>query len=154
MADITSDQQLRAVLEQLPAASQRTMAAIFADQVGSLIRDPRLRDALRTALDHGTGEQERRKAYHRARSIATENYTACGQNVDWRQQAEHFVAAACVNALAPDRPDAWKAAIHARMADNCMQLAGDDGIPDLPVKQYRAAAASGSDPVGDQCPAG
>ena len=154
MADIDRDKQLKAMLERLSPDTQRTIAATFADQAGRVILGSRLGDALKTALDQQAGEREREEAYHWARSIATKNHTACGQNVDWRRQAEHFVAAACVNALAPERPDAWKAAIHARMADNCMQLAGDDGIPDLPARQYRAATAIAGGPVGDRRPAG
>jgi len=146
MVEITSDPELKVALKQQDPGRQRAIAALFADQVSNLIQDDRLATALTTALDQQAGDQERQDAYRMARSIATENYTACGQNVDWKRQAEHFVAAACVNALAAEKSEfqdrAWKAAIHARMADNCRQLSGDDdGDSDLPARQYQAATA-------------
>ncbi len=146
MVEITSDQELKAALKQQNPHRQRAIAALFTNQVNNLIQDSRLTKALETALDDQAGEQERQDAYRMARSIATENYTACGQDVDWKRQAEHFVAAACVNALAQEKTEyqdrAWKAAIHARMADNCRQLSGDDDADsNLAARQYQAAAA-------------
>ena len=145
MTEITNDRELKVVLDRLDAAAQRRLAAQFTSQVRDLIHDPGLSQALETALDPDADDSMREAAWRNARAIATASYTACGQDVDWNGQAEHFAAAACALALSPARETegsiAWKAAIHARMADNCRQLAGGgSGQSDLIREQYRLAA--------------
>lgn len=146
MTEITNDRELKAAVDRLEPAAQRALAAQFAGQVRDLIRDPALARALDTALAPDAEKSDRESACRTARTIATASYTACGQDVDWNGQAEHFVAAACAAALCAERSDtgnpAWKAAIHARMAANCRQLASaDENRDDLVRRQYQAATA-------------
>jgi hypothetical protein len=146
MPSITNDQQLRAALENLSVQQQRTLGARFAGSVSGISEDPRLQKALETAMNTGSSEQELEDAHKIAKSIATKTYTACGRDADWIAQAEHFFAASCTAALTPDSlasPDinlAWKAAMQARMAKNCMMIQNDAGELDNEAqKQYRLA---------------
>ena len=132
MQQITNDQELRAALDKLSIDQQRALGARFVANVGGMINDPRLAKALDIAMEPDNTPQDREDAYKVAKSIATKSYTACGQDVDWQAQAEHFVAAACSVVLTPDNLKselsniAWKAAIHSRMAENCLMMENEE----------------------------
>jgi hypothetical protein len=116
--------------------------------VSALVDNPRLMNALKVALLPESSDEELKDAYKVAKSIATTTYTACGRDADWGLQAEHFIAAACAAALTPDALTsenlniAWKAAIHCRMAKNCLLIESDsievEGEAD---RQYRLTEA-------------
>ena len=146
MSSIANDQQLRTALNNLSTQQQRALGARFASSVGGLSEDTRLMKTLETAMNPDSSERELEDNYKIAKSIATKTYTACGRDADWLAQAEHFFAAACTAALTPDSlatPEinlAWKAAIQARMAKNCLMIENDAGeIDNEAQKQYRLA---------------
>lgn len=98
------------------------------------------------AMEPDAEDEEREEAYKAAKSIAVQTYTACGRDADWDAQAEHFVASACSAALTPDalitekQNLAWKAAIQARMAKNCMMIGSGEGeVDNEAVIQYEIA---------------
>jgi len=128
MQNISNDQELRAALDRLSIDQQRVIGARFVNNVGGMDIDPSLTKAMNIAMQPDSIPEDREDAYKAAKSIATKTYTACGQDVDWQAQAEHFVAAACSVVLAPKNLSsevsniAWKAAIHARMAENCLMM--------------------------------
>ena len=142
MPHIANDQDLRNILKNLSMERQRAIGARFAGSVGGAARDPRLQRVLEIAVQPESSERE--DAYQTAKSITVQTYTACGRDTDWAAQAEHFVAAACVAALTPDGLAtgstnlAWKAAIQARMANNCLMMENDDAAQDNEAqRQYR-----------------
>lgn len=146
MPSIANDQQLRTALDNLTTQQQRSLGARFAGSIGSISEDTRLMKALETAMNPDSSERELEDAHRIAKSIATKTYTACGRDADWLAQAEHFFAASCTAALTPDSlvtPEmnlAWKAAIQARMAKNCLMIENDAGEVDNEAqKQYQIA---------------
>ncbi|MGB5834741.1 MAG: hypothetical protein WBG92_22525 [Thiohalocapsa sp.] len=143
MATISNDEDLRTLLTRLPTDQQRVIGARFAQSVIRLSRDERVNRAISTALRPDAGLDEMEDAYRGAKAWSTKTYTDCGRNTDWLAQADHFVAAAITTALTPDKllaektNRAWKAAMQARMANNCELVGGDDGAhTDEVQRQY------------------
>lgn len=148
MATIRTDQALRHLLLELPPAQQRILGLRFAESVGHLCRDERVRRAIATGQRPDASAAELEDAYRGAKAWATKTYTDCGKDTDWLAQADHFVAAAAAAALTPDQllaektNRAWKAAMHARMANNCELVeADDDRHGDEVQRQYAIAEA-------------
>lgn len=145
---ISNDQEFKAALSNLSATQQRQLGARYSERVSRSLDNPRLAAVLKTALAPDSSEQELKDAYKVAKSIATKTYTACGRDADWGLQAEHFAAAACAAALTPaDQAGenfnaAWKAAIQARMANNCLMIESDSGeVENEADRQYRLTEA-------------
>jgi hypothetical protein len=146
MPTISNDQDLRSLLNKLPADQQRIIGGRFAQSVIRLSRDDRVNRAIDTAvrLDAAPGELE--DAYRAAKAYATKTYTDCGKDTDWLAQADHFVAAAAAAALTPDAllaektNRAWKAAMQARMANNCELVESDSEAPADEVQRQYAIA--------------
>jgi len=147
MATISNDQALRDLLARLSVEQQRLIGLRFAQSLIHLSRDERVKRAIETGLRTDTTESELEDAYRAAKAWATKTYTDCGKDTDWLAQADHFVAAAVAAALTPDSmlPDnktnrAWKAAMHARMANNC-ELVDEQGNARLDEvqRQYEIA---------------
>ncbi|MCU0835309.1 MAG: hypothetical protein MUC77_12900 [Chromatiaceae bacterium] len=143
---ITNDHELRAALDALTPDQQRITGARFAQSVIRLSQDERVRRAVDTAIDAGASAAELEDAYRAAKAYATKTYTDCGKDTDWLAQADHFVAAAAAAALTPDAllPErvnrAWKAAMQARMAENCELMEQEDAGPESEAqRQHRIA---------------
>jgi hypothetical protein len=147
VATITNDRELRELLERLPLEQQRTVGLRFADSLAHLITNERVKRAIETGLREDAAPTELEDAYHAAKTWAANTYTECGKETDWLAQADHFVAASVAAALMPDKmlPDAttnraWKAALHARMANNCELVeGGSDAHLDEVARQYAIA---------------
>jgi hypothetical protein len=147
MATISNDKQFRDLLEQLPVEQQRRLGLRFAHNLVHLCRDERVKRAIETGLRADASAPELEDAYRAAKAWSTKTYTDCGKDTDWLAQADHFVAAAVATALTPDSmlPDnktnrAWKAAMHARMANNCELVEADgDAHLDEVNQQYAIA---------------
>jgi hypothetical protein len=146
MATISNDQELRTLLNNLSDDQRRIIGARFAQSVIHLSTDERVNRAISTGLRPDVGPDELEDAYHGAKSWATKTYTDCGKDTDWLAQADHFVAAATAAALTPTHllPEstnrAWKAAMQARMANNCELVEGaDDAHTDEAQRQYAIA---------------
>ncbi len=146
MPTISNDQDLRALLNKLPAEQQRIIGARFAQSVIRLSRDERVRRAIETAIRADASLDETEDAYRAAKGYATKTYTDCGKDTDWLAQADHFVAAAAAAAVTPedlltDKTNrAWKAAMQARMANNCEMVESDeDNHADEVQRQYAIA---------------
>lgn len=144
--NISNDQELKNALSNLSKEQQRLLGARFIQSVSVLVENPRLISALKVALMPESSDQELKDAYKVAKSIATKTYNACGRDADWGLQAEHFIAAACAAAMTPDALTtenfnaAWKAAIHARMAKNCLMIESDSAeVENEAEKQYKLA---------------
>lgn len=143
---ITNDHELRTALDALTPDQQRITGARFAQSVIRLSRDERVRRAVDTGIDAGASAAELEDAYRAAKTYATKTYTDCGKDTNWLEQADHFVAAAAAAALTPDAlltdrtNRAWKAAMQARMAENCELMEQEDaGSESESQRQYRIA---------------
>jgi hypothetical protein len=153
MATISNDQDLRNLLGRLPAAQQRIIGLRFAQNVMRLSRDERVNRAIETGLREDATDAELEDAYRAAKAWATKTYTDCGKDTDWLAQADHFVAAAAAAALTPDSllmdktNRAWKAAMQARMANNC-EMVEAEGEPLDEVHSQYAIADEFVDAVG------
>ncbi|MFP4280685.1 MAG: hypothetical protein ACLFQI_11900, partial [Halochromatium sp.] len=146
MATIRNDQDLRDLLEKLPVDQQRIIGLRFAQSLVHLSRDERVKRAIDTGLREDASAPELEDAYRAAKAWSTKTYTDCGKDTDWLAQADHFVAAAAAAALTPDSlldnktNRAWKAAMHARMANNCELVEGDGNAHlDEVERQYAIA---------------
>lgn len=147
MATISNDKQLRDLLDRLSVEQQRLIGLRFAQSLAHLSRDERVKRAIETGLRTDASEPELEDAYRAAKAWSTKTYTDCGKDTDWLAQADHFVAAAVAAALTPDNmlPDkktnrAWKAAMHARMANNCELVEGEGNAHlDEVQRQYEIA---------------
>ena len=154
MATINNDQDLRALLHKLPADQQRIIGARFAQSVVHLSKDERVNRAIETALRADATAGELEDAYRAAKAWATKTYTDCGKDTDWLAQADHFVAAATAAALTPDNllsektNRAWKAAMQARMANNCELVEGAEGAHTGEVQRQYAIAEDFVDAAG------
>jgi len=143
MSGISNDQELRTALNRLSLKEQRAIGLLYINSIKLPGIDPGLQKTLELALESDNGEHEREIAHKTAKSIAARTYTACGRDTDWEAQAEHFVAAACSAALAPEQQltptanPAWKAAIQSRMAHNCLMMERESSAPwNEAQKQY------------------
>ena len=154
MATISNDQDLRKLLWKLPADQQRIIGARFAQSVVHLSTDERVNRAIATGLRADASPDELEDAYHAAKAWSTKTYTDCGKDTDWLAQADHFVAAATAAALTPDSlltakaNRAWKAAMQARMANNCELVEGDDDAHTDEVQRQYAIAEAFLDQAG------
>jgi len=145
---ITNDSELRKAIDAMTPVQQRALGIRFAESVADLTEDARLKRALQDAAAAGATEQDLAESYKTAKAISTATYTACGQDANWAEQAEHFVAATLAAALAPPEQfagkgnPAWKAAMQGRMARNCAMIETGEGAADTESqRQYRAAEA-------------
>jgi hypothetical protein len=154
MATISNDQDLRTLLDRLPDDQQRIIGARFAQSVVHLSQDERVNRAIETALRADATPGELEDAYRGAKAWATKTYTDCGKDTDWLAQADHFVAAATAAALAPEKlltdktNRALKAAMQARMANNCELVEGADGAHTDEVQRQYAIADEFIDAAG------
>jgi hypothetical protein len=147
MATISNDKALRDLLEQLSVEQQRLLGLRFAQSLIHLCRDERVKRAIEIGLRPDASESELEDAYRGAKAWSTKTYTDCGKDTDWLAQGDHFVAAAVAAALTPESmlPDnktnrAWKAAMHARMANNCELVEGEGSAHlDEVKRQYEIA---------------
>jgi hypothetical protein len=154
MPTISNDQDLRALLNKLPAEQQRIIGARFAQSVIRLSRDERVNRAIETAIRTDASPDEIEDAYRAAKAYATKTYTDCGKDTDWLAQADHFAAAAAAAAVTPEHllaektNRAWKAAMQARMANNCELVESDDDTHADEVQRQYAIADEFLDAAG------
>ena len=154
MATISNDQELRALLNDLSDDQQRIIGARFAESVIHLSKDERVNRAISTGLRPEAGPDELEDAYRAAKAWATKTYTDCGKDTDWLAQADHFVAAAAAATLTPEHllmettNPAWKAAMQARMANNCELVESAEGAHVDEVQRQYAIAEEFVDATG------
>ncbi len=149
MPTITTDSALRQWLDQLSADQQKLIGVQFVNSVAHLCQDERLRRALDAVLSPNADTVALEDAYRTAKARATKTYTDCGKDTNWLAQADHFVAAALAAALVPEHllserssNRAWKAAMQARMANNCELMEGEIATSGSEAERQYAIAQS------------
>lgn len=135
MRAITDDKQFRSALNQLDAAQQRAVGALFVEHVLELSRDPRVAQAVAAARDPELGEEAMNLVRRSIKAASLEAHTRCGADGEWVDQAAYFVARAAEACVEPEgrsqgKGAAWKAAMNARMARTCLAADGDEDSHD------------------------
>lgn len=135
MSSITNDTEFREALSQLSEAQQRTVGALFAENVVALNKDDRVAQALAAARDPDISDEVMTMVRHAIKAASLEAHARCGSDGKWIDQAAYFVARAaeaCVEpqVLSQGRGPAWKAAMSARMAKTCLAAEGEEDAHD------------------------
>ncbi|MEN8173917.1 MAG: hypothetical protein ABFS03_13685 [Chloroflexota bacterium] len=135
MSQISNDAEFRQALQNLDAAQQRTVAALFVEHVLSLSGDERIKRAVKVGTDNSASQGEISDALKSAKAATMDCSTRCGSEGNWTDQAGYFVARAAVAALTPQAQSksgnpAWQAALSCRMAQTSIQIDNDsDDVP-------------------------
>ena len=127
---ITNNSEFKKALTGISGASQRLIAARFAQNVLELCQNFRVKSAIDTALRFDITDEELNAARKQAHAAHIDSYTQCGHECNWNSQAGHYVAEAaldCFKAVEIGGNLAWDAAMHARMARTCRAVADDFG---------------------------
>ena len=141
---ITNDKQLREQLGSLDITQERLLAVLLIKSVIHLNSDAEINNIMLIAEDPDSSEAELLNAYKRIKAITTRTYTSCGNETDWKRQAEHFVASAVMACLTPVNQLrqtinlVWQTAMQTRMAKNCEMIERDSAeVDNEAFKQYR-----------------
>jgi hypothetical protein len=136
MTAITSVETFKKELASLPLTEQRLVGAKFVLNVLDLVEDTRIGDAQAVAGDPNASAEELQRAYRVAHSAYVENHPRSDlAELDWRKQAAHFVAEACMVCLAPAYSEARmhhvaeKAATYCQMARICSSVGHEGEYP-------------------------
>lgn len=136
---IQNDTEFKTALAELSLPQQRQVGGLFVENVLPLSQDNRLTGLLSAVKRADVSEDELIALRQAAKSASVESYAPCGAEANWHCQAAHFVAEAAVACVAvkADHP-AWHAAMHARMARTCAEIAegGGTGGTDESQAQY------------------
>ncbi len=145
MPTVDSLDAFKQTLVKLPSARQRLVGARFIGNVLDLVVDHRIRDAQAVASDPAAAAEELRRAYHAAHSAYAENNPRSDlAELDWRRQAAHFVAEACMVCLAPlygevrEHHIADKVASYCQMARICASIRHQGDYPDFQATEEAA----------------
>ena len=122
MTKITTNQAFRDALGSLTLAQQRAVSAKFIENVLDLAHESCIKQAqsILGKMDQISAE-DLEKAYHTVHSVYVHTYPKSDLSLlDYRQQAEHFVADACMHCLAPTYYDAKKHHLAERVSTYCI----------------------------------
>jgi hypothetical protein len=122
MTKITTNQAFREALGSLTLAQQRAVSARFIENVLDLAHDSCIKQAqaILGNIDQISAE-DLEKAYHSTHSVYVHTYPRSDLSLlDYKQQAEHFVAEACMHCLAPTYYDAKKHHLAQRVSTYCI----------------------------------
>ena len=134
MSKINNDTELKQALQNLDAAQQRAVAAIFVGHVLELSDDERINRAVKVAGDSSASDGEIADALKSAKAATFDSSTRCGAEGNWTDQAGYFVARAATAAVTPVAQStlggpAWQAAMSSRMARTSILI--DDGSDEV-----------------------
>ena len=122
MTDITTNDAFKKALSSLTLAQQRAVGARFIGNVLDLAHESCIKQAqsIIGKIDQISPE-DLEKAYHAAHSVYVHtNPRSDLSPVDYKQQAEHFVAEACMHCLSPTYYDAEKHHLAERVSTYCL----------------------------------
>jgi hypothetical protein len=122
MTKITTNEAFREALGSLTLAQQRAVSAMFIENVLDLAHENCIKQgqAILGKIDQISAE-DLEKAYHSVHSVYVHTYPRSDLSpMDYKQQAQHFVAEACVHCLAPTYYDAKKHHLAERVSTYCI----------------------------------
>jgi Zn-finger protein len=133
---ISSVEAFKKALSSLSLAQQRQVGARFIANVLDLTAGSCTEHAQKVAEKSDITPEELANAYHAVHSIYVATHPSSGfSELDYRQQAAHFVAEACMVCLAPTYEEyrthhlAEKVAGYCRMARICSSIQHEEEYP-------------------------
>jgi hypothetical protein len=146
MFQINSQQSFQQALADLPVKKQRQAGAKFIGNVLDLTSEPRFRDVLALLEKPDLTAEELLDGYHSIHALYVQTHPRSDlSQLDYAQQAEHFVAEACLVCLSPVYEEtrvhhlAQKAAMYCCMARTCAGIKHDEEVPQLAQAQEMLA---------------
>jgi hypothetical protein len=138
MPKVKGHKSFQEALLGLTVAQQRQISARFIGRVLDLTDEPRLKSAQQVAAKPGVTADELIDAYHSAHAVYIQTHPRSDlSELDYKKQAVHFIAEACLVCLSPTYPEAKthriaeKTAMYCRMARTCASIMHDEDQPDL-----------------------
>ena len=136
MSEVKDHKSFKEILSGLTVAEQRQIGAQFIDHVLDLTDEARLKDAQQMAAKEGVTAEELIDAYHSVHAIYVQTHPRSDlSELNYTNQAVHFIAEACLLCLSPTYPEAKvyriadKVAMYCRMARMCASIKLDEEIP-------------------------
>ena len=146
MTKINSRQAFQQALADLPVNKQRQVGAKFIGNVLNLTSEPRFRHVLTLLEKPDLTAEELLSGYHSIHAHYVETHPRSDlSQLDYAQQAEHFIAEACLVCLSPVYEEtkihhlAQKAAMYCCMARTCASIKHDEEFPNLAQSQEMLA---------------
>jgi hypothetical protein len=141
MSEVNGHKSFQQALSGLTVARQRQIGAQFIAHVLDLTDEPRLKNAQQVAAKSTTAE-ELVDAYHSVHAVYIQTHPRSDlSELDYKKQAIHFIAEACLLCLSPTYPEAEihriaeKTAMYCRMARTCASITHDEDQPVLAETQ-------------------
>ena len=122
MTKITTNEAFKDALSSLTLGQQRAVGARFIEHVLDLAHESCIKQAqsIISNIDQISAE-DLEKAYQAAHSVYVHTYPRSDLSpLDYKQQAEHFVAEACMHCLSPTYYDAIKHHLAERVSTYCI----------------------------------
>jgi hypothetical protein len=136
MSKISTGEECRKALSSLSLAQQRQVGARFVANVLELTDDPQVKNGQEFAANAGATAEELSAAYQRVHAVYVGTHPSSGcTQLDYKQQAEHFVAQACAICLSPTYPErhtpdlANRVAMYCQMARHFAAIQYDGDYP-------------------------
>jgi hypothetical protein len=136
MSKIATNESFQEALSSLSLQQQRVVGARFIKNVLDLTKDNNLKRAQSMASNSEATAEDLLEAYHLAHTSYVKTNPRSGLNLlDWKKQAEHFVAEACLTCLAPTYQEAsthhlaQKVSMYCNMARTCASINHDANYP-------------------------
>ena len=136
MSNITTNESFMNALASLSLQQQRLVGASFIKNVLDLTEDNHIINAQSIAATSDVKAEDLLDAYHSVHTSYVKTNPRSGLNaLDWKKQAEHFVAEACMTCLAPAYPEAsphhlaQRVSMYCLMARTCASINHEGDYP-------------------------
>ena len=142
MSVVKTNKEFVKTLASLSLAEQRYLGTQFIFSVLNIIDEPRLKNIMNSINKKGNSAEELHSAYKLAHSFYIETHPHSGfEELDFKRQAIHMVAEACISCLAPVYQEvttihlAQKVAMYCRMAITCWYIPHDQESPSFSLAE-------------------
>ena len=120
MPKISNSDECRKAYSSLSLTQQRRLGARFVANVLDLTDDPQVKNGQEIAEKVGVTADDLNDAYDRVRAVYLSTHPRSGcTELDYKQQAAHFVAEACMICLSPTYPEQHTSHVVDRVAMYC-----------------------------------
>jgi len=121
MSTISTNESFISALTSLSLREQRLVGACFVKSVLDLTTDNHIIQAQSVAATGDATAEDLLEAYHSVHTSYVKTNPRSGLNaLDWKKQAEHFVAEACMTCLGPAYPEALSHHLAQRVSMYCL----------------------------------
>ena len=136
MSKVTTNASFMDALASLSLQQQRLVGASFIKNILDLTKDNSIIHAQSIAATSDAKAEDLLDAYHSVHTSYVKTNPRSGLNaLDWKKQAEHFVAEACMTCLAPAYPEspthhlAQRVSMYCLMARTCASINHEGDYP-------------------------